>query len=80
MIDLLRAFDLGRIMWEILVDGKVEVERSSLVHAFVGLDGQREVQDIVRVGKRGLHRFAERPFQFREVYSVGQGSAETLRL
>lgn len=79
MIDLLRALDFGRIVWEILVDGKVEVESSPLVHAFIGLDGQSEVEDVVRVGKRGFHGFAERPFEFREVYSVEEGSAGSLR-
>ncbi len=38
-------------MWEVLVDSEVEVESSTLVHAFIRLDGEGEVQDVVRVGK-----------------------------
>ena len=40
MIDLLCAFDLGRIMREVLVDGKAKVEDTTLIHALVGFDGQ----------------------------------------
>lgn len=51
MIDLLRTFHLRRVMWEVLIDSEVEVERSTLVHALVRLDGERKVQDVVGVGK-----------------------------
>lgn len=59
MVDLLRALDLGRIMREVLVDREIEVEGAALVHALVGLDGEDEVEDVVRVGEGHFHRAAE---------------------
>ena len=38
MVNLLGAFDLWRVVWEILVDGEAEVEPSALVHSLVRLD------------------------------------------
>ena len=55
MIDLLRALDLRRIVWEVLVDGKSKVEEAALVHAFVGFDGEGEVEDVVGVGEVHFH-------------------------
>lgn len=55
MIDLLGAFDLGWIVREVLVDGEVEDEAAALVHAFIRFDGESEVEDVVGVGKGGLH-------------------------
>ena len=49
MVDLLRAFDLRRIVWEVLVDREIEVEAAAFVHSFVRFDGQGEVQDIIGV-------------------------------
>lgn len=62
MIDLLRTLDLGRVMWEVLIDSEVEVEGAALVHALVGLDGENEVQDIVRIGEGHFHRATEGEF------------------
>ena len=55
MIDLLRALDLGRIMREVLVDGEGEGESPAFVHALVGFDRQREVEDVVGVGESHFH-------------------------
>lgn len=55
MIDLLRAFDLGRVMREILVDGKSKVKRSGLVETLVRLDRKREVENIIGIGEFGAH-------------------------
>ena len=67
MIDLLCALALGRVVREVLVDGEVEVEAAALVHSFVRLDGQSEVQDIIGVGEGGFHRAAEGAFELCEV-------------
>lgn len=56
MVDLLLALDLRWVMREILVDSEVEVEGTAFVHAFVGINGECEVEYIVRIGERGLHR------------------------
>ena len=66
MIDLLRALHLGRVMREVLVDGKGEVEEAALVHAFVGFDGEGEVEDVVGVGEVHFHGTSQG--QFLEVY------------
>lgn len=60
MIDLLRALHLGRVMREVLVNTEVEMERATLVHALVGLDRKRKVEDIVGVREMHLHRASER--------------------
>lgn len=60
MVDLLAALDLWRVVREVLVDGESEGERAGLVHALVGLDGQREVLDVVRVGEGHFHGAWER--------------------
>lgn len=60
MIDLLRAFDLGRIVRVVLVDRKVEYEAAALVHAFIRLDRELEVKDIIRIRKCCLHRRTQR--------------------
>lgn len=62
MVDLLCAFDFGRVMWEILVDREAEVEHATLVHALVGLDGESEVEDVVGVGEGHFHRASEGEF------------------
>ena len=38
MIDLLRAFHFRGVVWEVLIDGEIEMKASSLVHSFVGLN------------------------------------------
>lgn len=60
MVDLLHALHLGRIVREVLVDGECECECSGAVHAFVGLDGEDEVLDVVGVGEGHFHRAAQR--------------------
>lgn len=62
MINLLRTLDLGRVVREVLVDGKGEVEDAAFVHALVGFDGQGEVEDVVGVGKGHFHRAAQGEF------------------
>jgi len=62
VVDLLLAEDFGRVVREILVDGEGEGEAATFVHAFVRLDCEREVEDVVRVGKIGLHGRAEGEF------------------
>ena len=67
MVNLLRALHFRRIVREVLVDGEGEAEAAAFVHAFVGLDGEGEVEDVVRVREGGLHRAAEGAFEFGEV-------------
>jgi hypothetical protein len=55
MVDLLQALDLWRIMREVLVDGEAEVEGAGLVHALVRVDGQGEVENVVRTGEVRAH-------------------------
>ena len=59
MVDFLLAFDFGRIVREVLVDGKAEAEAAALVHALVRVDVQGEVEDVVGVGELGAHGVAE---------------------
>lgn len=47
MVDLLRALDLRWLVWVVLVDGECEVEAPALVHAFIWLDGEVKVEDVV---------------------------------
>ncbi len=49
MVNLLRALDLWRVVWEVLVNGEVEPEATVLVHAFVGVDDQEEVELVVLI-------------------------------
>ena len=65
VVDLLRALDLGRVVREVLVDGEAEVEGAVLVQPFVRLDGQGEVERVVRVREVRAHGAAQR--QLREV-------------
>lgn len=67
MIDLLCALNLRRVMWEILVNGEVEVEAAAFVHSLVRFDGEGEVQDIIGVGEGCFHSAAESAFEFREI-------------
>ena len=62
MVDLLQTLDLGGVVGEVLVDGEAEVECTALVHAFVRLDGEGEVEDIVRVREGHFHRASEGKF------------------
>lgn len=55
MVDLLRALDFRRVVGEVLIDLEVEVEAAALVHALVRVDGELEVEDVVRVGEVRLH-------------------------
>ena len=66
MVNLLRTLDFWRIMREILVHSKGEVEDAAFVHSLVGLDGKREVEDVVGVGEGHFHGAAEG--EFLEVY------------
>lgn len=60
MVYFLRAFDLWRVVGEVLVDGEGEVKRAALVHSLVRLDCQREIKDVVWVRKGHFHRVPER--------------------
>ncbi len=51
MVNLLRALDLRWIVWKILDDREVEVKSSSFIHAFVRLDCEDKIQNIVRIRK-----------------------------
>lgn len=55
VVDELCALDLGRIVWEVLVDLELELEQSALVHALVRLDVEVEVQDVVGVREGSAH-------------------------
>ena len=55
MVDLLGAFDFGRLVGKTLSDGKCEVKPSAFVHSLVWLDRKGEVEGIVRVREVGLH-------------------------
>jgi len=59
MIDLLGAFDLGRVMWEVLIDRETEVEYTTLVHALVRFNSKSEVENVVRIGKGHFHCVSE---------------------
>jgi hypothetical protein len=59
MINLLRALHFWRVMREVLVNTEIEMERATLVHALVGLDRKRKVEDIVRIREIHLHRASE---------------------
>lgn len=69
MINLLGTLDLWRVVGEILVHGETKVEHAALVHALVRLDGQGEVEDVVRVGEGHFHGISEG--EFLEVYQQG---------
>ena len=43
MVDLLFAFDFGRLVREVLADGEGEVEDAAFVEAFVGCENEGEV-------------------------------------
>jgi hypothetical protein len=60
-------------VWEVLVDSKRKDKAATLVHPFVRLDREREVQDIVRVRKVCLHCTAQR--QFSEICKDPSASA-----
>jgi hypothetical protein len=59
VIDFLCTLDFRRIVGKVLVDLEIENEAAALVHALVWLDGQGEVQNVVRIGEIGLHGRAE---------------------
>lgn len=59
MVYLLHALDLRWVMREVLIDLKVEIEAAAFVHALVGIDGELEVEDIVRIREMCLHGRAE---------------------
>ena len=67
MVDFLCAFDLRRVVRKVLIDGEVEVETAAFIHSFIRIDGQGEVENIIRVGERGSHGPAKRPFELRKV-------------
>lgn len=62
MIYLLRTLDLGRVVGEVLIDGKGEVESAALVHSLIRFDGQRKVEDVVGVWEMHFHGAAKREF------------------
>jgi len=71
VVDFLHTLDLWRIVREVLVDGEAEGEGAGGVHAFVGVDGEGEVEDVVGVGKGGAHCAAEG--ELGEVYAGRRG-------
>lgn len=62
MIDLLRAFNFGGIMGEVLIDSEAKVEDTTLIHALVRFDGQGEVKDVIGVREGHFHRTSECEF------------------
>ena len=46
-------------MWEVLIDSEVEVEGAIFVHALIRVDHQREVENVVLVGKLKAHSTAQ---------------------
>ncbi len=60
MVDLLRAFDFGRIVREVLVYDEVEAERAPFVHALVRFDCEVEVENVIGVWEFELHGAAQR--------------------
>lgn len=59
MVDLLHAFDLWRVMREVLIDSEGEVKETTLVHALIGLDGQSEVENVIGVREGHFHGISE---------------------
>lgn len=59
VVDLLLAFHFGRVVRIVLVDVEVEVKRPGLVHALVRLDAEHELQLVVGIRERRLHRRAQ---------------------
>ena len=91
VVDLLSALDLRWLVWVVYVDGECEVEASPLVHAFIWLDGEIEVEYVVWIWELSAACLAL--FQLRKVlldtqlgrgnflllWSVGVGSRLLLR-
>lgn len=59
MINLLSAFDLWRVMREVLVYCEREYKAATLIHALVRFDRKCKIKDVVRIRKCGLHRAAQ---------------------
>ena len=59
MVDLLLTLDFWGIMWEIVIDGETEMERSASIHALVRVNCEDEVEEIVWIRKGCLHSFAQ---------------------
>lgn len=55
MIDFLRAFDFGRVMREVLIDGKGKVESPGLVQTLIRFDRKREIENVIGVWEFGAH-------------------------
>ena len=55
MIDFLRAFDFGRVMREVLVDGKGKVKSPILVETLIRLDREREIENVIGIREFGAH-------------------------
>ena len=72
MVDFLHTFHFWRVVREVLVDGEAEGEGAGGVHAFVGVDGQGEVEDVVGVGEVRAHGRAEG--ELGEICREGRGS------
>lgn len=59
MVDFLFAFDFGRLVGEGLRDAEGEGEEAGFVEAFVRLQGEGEVEDVVGVGEVRGHGCGE---------------------
>ncbi len=75
MINLLGAFDLWRIVREVLVYGECEYKAATLIHALVRFDRECKIKDVIGIGKGSLHRAAER--QFVQIYQAAQSASAT---
>ena len=70
MVDLLRTFDFGWVVWKVLVYGESEVKGTSFVHPLVRFDSERKVEDIIRVREVRSHGGAKR--EFGDIYRKNQ--------
>lgn len=70
MVDLLLALDFRRVVGEILVDGEAELERATFVHALVRVDGEDEVEEIVRVRECRLHCLSKGALKFCQIWDT----------
>lgn len=62
MVDLLRTLHLRRVMRIVIGDLERELEAAALVHALIGINGEREVENVVWVLEVGAHCVAEGEF------------------
>ena len=78
MVDFLRALHFRWVVGEVLVNGESKVEDPAFVHALVRLDGQCEVEDVVRVGEVCAHGRAEG--EFRNIWKARYSAEYTTSL